>query len=216
MPRTITIQLFQYSELSDTAKAKARDWMREVSAPDSYFSESILEDFQTVATACGFSIGTTPGRRSFPAIYWEGFSHQGQGASFDASWAAERVDGRELEKLKADRPATWQDDQGKTHRCDSNGELHLILQLARDLAAADPEAGGTVKASRRGHCLECFYQPLGQFAKTSESFTMLCNDLAHWLYRNLEREYDYQNSDEVIAENIEANEYEFTAEGKRA
>lgn len=31
----------------------------------------------------------------------------------------------------------------------------------------------------------------------------------------LRKEYEYQNSDEVIAENVRANEYTFTADGKR-
>lgn len=214
MPRTITIELFQYSELSDKAKARARDWMREVSAPDSYFSESILEDFQTVATACGFSIGTTPGRRTFPAIYWEGFSHQGQGASFDASWAARNVDNAAIDALRVDRPAVFRDAQGAEQRCETNAELHALLIEIIALAKQDRSATGTVKASRRGHNLECdYYNGRHDFTGAFDTF---CVGFAHWLYRNLEREYEYQNSDEVIAENIEANEYEFTAEGKRA
>lgn len=40
-------------------------------------------------------------------------------------------------------------------------------------------------------------------------------DLARWLYRQLEREYDYQTSDEVADESIEANGYTFTDEGRR-
>jgi hypothetical protein len=36
-----------------------------------------------------------------------------------------------------------------------------------------------------------------------------------WIYRQLEREYDYLTSDEAIAESIIANEYEFTEEGER-
>lgn len=39
---------------------------------------------------------------------------------------------------------------------------------------------------------------------------------ADWIYRQLETEYDYQNSDEQVDESIIANEYEFTEEGKPA
>ena len=38
---------------------------------------------------------------------------------------------------------------------------------------------------------------------------------ADWIYRQLETEYNYQNSDEQVAETIKANEYEFTVEGER-
>jgi hypothetical protein len=39
--------------------------------------------------------------------------------------------------------------------------------------------------------------------------------LAGLLYRELEEEYWYQTSDEVVAENIAVNEYTFTADGRR-
>ena len=40
-------------------------------------------------------------------------------------------------------------------------------------------------------------------------------DLARWLYRQLEREYEYQSSDERIDEAIVANAYTFTETGRR-
>jgi hypothetical protein len=39
-------------------------------------------------------------------------------------------------------------------------------------------------------------------------------DLNRWLYRTLEKEYEYLSSDEAIIETIEANEYTFTESGK--
>ncbi len=38
-------------------------------------------------------------------------------------------------------------------------------------------------------------------------------DFAYWIYKQLEQEYDYQNSDEQIDESIRANEYEFDEKG---
>ena len=43
----------------------------------------------------------------------------------------------------------------------------------------------------------------------------LFRDLARWLYRQCEREYEYQTSDAVTDEAILANEYTFTGEGRR-
>ena len=40
-------------------------------------------------------------------------------------------------------------------------------------------------------------------------------DLARWLYRQLEREYEYQTSDAVVDEAIIANGYTFTNSGRR-
>ena len=41
-------------------------------------------------------------------------------------------------------------------------------------------------------------------------------DLAHWLYVYLRTEYEWQTSEEQVAENIRCNEYEFTEEGRIA
>ncbi|GAN91698.1 chromosome partitioning nuclease protein ParB [Gluconobacter frateurii M-2] len=40
-------------------------------------------------------------------------------------------------------------------------------------------------------------------------------DLARWLYRSLEKEWDYQSSDDAVEDAIRANEYTFTAGGDR-
>ena len=48
-----------------------------------------------------------------------------------------------------------------------------------------------------------------------ETIIEALRDLARWLYRQLEREYDYLSSDEAVDETIAANEYTFTAAGRR-
>ena len=40
-------------------------------------------------------------------------------------------------------------------------------------------------------------------------------DLARWLYRQLQSEYDHLTSDEAVEDGIIANEYTFTAGGRR-
>ena len=40
--------------------------------------------------------------------------------------------------------------------------------------------------------------------------------LNHFFYQSLQREYDYQTSDDTVRESIEANECEFTEDGKPA
>jgi hypothetical protein len=41
------------------------------------------------------------------------------------------------------------------------------------------------------------------------------HSLMDWLYRTLEKEYEYHNSDEQIEESIRINEYEFDEDGNR-
>src|SRR5690606_34440052 len=52
-------------------------------------------------------------------------------------------------------------------------------------------------------------------AGAEEEVTEALRDLARWLYRQLEREYEYRTSDEAVDEAIAANEYSFTETGRR-
>jgi hypothetical protein len=52
-------------------------------------------------------------------------------------------------------------------------------------------------------------------ADAEEMVIEALRDLARWLYRHLEREYDYLTSDEAVDEAITANEYTFTEAGRR-
>jgi len=49
----------------------------------------------------------------------------------------------------------------------------------------------------------------------ADGVTDCLHDLAYWLYRQLEREWDHMMSDEYANEGIAANEYTFTASGSR-
>ena len=57
------------------------------------------------------------------------------------------------------------------------------------------------------------WQPMTDDAE--DSVTEALRDLARWLYRQLEQEYSYQTSDEVVGEAMEVNEYMFTEAGIR-
>ena len=50
----------------------------------------------------------------------------------------------------------------------------------------------------------------------SKEFLELMRDFAEWIYRGLEQEYDWRQSDECVDESMESNEYEFTEDGERA
>jgi hypothetical protein len=54
-----------------------------------------------------------------------------------------------------------------------------------------------------------------QTEDSEEIVTDALRDLARWLYRQLEAEYDHLTSDEAIEEGIIVNEYTFTEGGRR-
>jgi len=225
--RTKTIELFQYSELSDRAKERARDWYREASSYDCDNSY-VIEDAATIAGFLGWDVNTRPVKlmngttRYEPAIYWSGFCSQGDGAHFVGTWRASNVDAA---KLREHAP--------------EDTELHKIAAHIESVAAAAPHASASV--AHRGHYQHelCTAFEFDGFApelddeetprsreewdaieeaacEREEELQEASRWLMQWIYKRLETEHEYQNSDETIAETIEANEYEFTADGERA
>lgn len=92
MPRTVTVErtLYQYHELSDAAKERARDWW--IEGMDNYWTEAIYEDADTIAGLMGIEIKhrdykTVGGKtRTEPCIWWSGFWSQGDGACFEGRY----------------------------------------------------------------------------------------------------------------------------------
>lgn len=226
--RTITITAYEFDDLSDSAKETARDWWR--SLPGDFWSESTLEEAEEQAAHLGIEIkeNTHPwtnaktgksGVTREPCIYWSGFSSQGDGACFEGSWSADRV--------KADKVAEgWGDDPATT-------EIKRIAAEFDRIAKAYPEASFTVKHSGHYYHKYCtdFTVSLGEacdgdgceptisqeeWSSVEKDLIEVARDFMGWIYRQLEKEYDYYMSDESVDENIRANEYLFTEEGKRS
>lgn len=250
MPRTIETTVYTYAELSDAAKAKARDWYRDMSRDDSFWHESTIENMVETLNAMGFSIDTARGSKTTPAIFFSGFWSQGDGACFEGSWAPELL--WSVERFQTEYPATYKDSEGVEHLSEHNAELHDIVIESNRLAALDLQKGIGWRCKHTGrynhelsvefehwddrepeHCqqsdqenadctgpcnciCDCEACKLVPIDGIEEAHEENARDAMRWIYRTLEREYDYQNSDEVVAENIEANDYEFTEEGERA
>jgi hypothetical protein len=222
MSRNITTTVYTYDELSEDAQAKARDWFREGATADDFWSEHVTDDFKGVLKAAGFALDSWHGR---DALYWSGFGSQGDGACFSATWRADDVD---VAALLKDRPVSYTDADGKVQTCPSNAALVPLLERAELLAAECPRGSGT-SAALLGHCDDACADRDSDLGANEHDWTDsdadetlrdaledLAQDFASYFYRSLEREYEYQTSDETVAENIVANEYEFTEEGERA
>ena len=52
--------------------------------------------------------------------------------------------------------------------------------------------------------------------EAEEGIPELMRDFADWIYRQLEKEWEWQNADEQVDESIRANEYDFEIDGRRA
>jgi hypothetical protein len=227
MPRKIETIVYRYKELSDAAKEKARDWYREnVTAGCNDFAEFVTSDFHETLKALGFDVYERRGsyldprdpRANCSTVEWSGFGNQGDGAAFSGSWRASDF---KPDALLKDRPVTFKGDGDKVETSESNKELHRIASEIRACVDAGMESA-SITSSHRG-----FFMRLNDSSFTEESDPVDCDDtnerfigaardLARAFYKALEAEYDYQNSDEQVAESIEAGGYEFTAEGRRA
>ena len=198
--RVVETQVFKYEELSDKAKEKALDWYRSLNM-DNHFAEPVIEDAEQVAEVLGIEFARRNGSKE-PAVYWSGFWSQGDGASFEGTY---RYAKGAAKKVREYAPR--------------DTELHGIADRLQKLQSRIFYRG-RFEIRARG-----YYQHSGTM--TAEWYDPCPDDIgddilqelryfADWIYGKLEEAYEWENSDEVVAENIIANEYEFDEEGRRA
>jgi hypothetical protein len=219
--RIIETTVYQFTELGDAAKEKAREWYRRGLDGDNYFAESVIEDAATIADLMGIDLRKRSvrlvggGTRLEPAVYWSGFWSQGDGACFEGTWRASAV---KPGAVAAYAPA--------------DSEIQRIAAEFEKLAKEFPEA--SFRVNNRGrysheNCTEFNFNfpdandgedwPEGnreQWQGACDHLEETAKDFMRWIYRQLEREYEYQNADEQVDESIIANEYEFEEDGSRA
>lgn len=192
--RNITTTVYKFSELSDEAKEKAIANLSSINVDYDSWSEGVIEDATTIGKIIGIDIDK---------IYFSGFSSQGDGACFSGSYSYEK---NSVKAIKEHAP------------CDM--ELHRI---ATDLQRLQSKAFYRLYANVKhtGHyyhelCTSIDvnndYQELT--ANHESDLSELLRDFMKWIYGQLHKEYDYNTSDAAIIETIEANEYEFTENGK--
>lgn len=200
--RTIAINLYRFSELSEEARKKAIEWYRDISTRDSYWSDFVISDFITICQL----MGITTSKRE---ILFSGFWSQGDGASFMGTFTY--TDDIE-HKLRQYAP------QDQTL-------IDIALKLDELYATCGNNAGEVSgKVIQKGYyChsntmyvdLTCDVEVQNKLPDDADrSFLLLFRDLADWLYRQLETEYNHYISDEHIAEVLEANDYEFEEGGE--
>ena len=216
--RVVETTVYQYGELSERAKSKARDWYREASADDNHYSETVIEDAQAIAGLLGIEfkqrdVKTYSGKvRQEPAIYWTGFSSQGDGACFEGNLVSFET-GSALERVKAYAP--------------TDETLHAIaaeLDALQETYQRRLAAAVTLSGHRYCHSGMMQVDVTALDADGDEKEVTREDEIkaikalrgfADWIYLQLQNEYFFQTSDENVAETIEANAYEFTADGER-
>lgn len=193
---TIERKLYKFNELNDKAKQKAiEDHSRFIG--ENFDAEFIIEDAKTIAAIMGIEIKN---------IYYSGFWSQGDGACFTGSYAYKKGS---VKAVKEYAP--------------NDNELHNIVQGLHDIQKANGYDLTVTDLRHRGHyyhegCIDLNVFKGELFADTSVESTVkeLLQDLMRWIYRSLEREYEYQTGEAQVIESIKANDYEFTEDGRIA
>lgn len=217
MPKVRRTTVYQFDELSERAKERAREWYRNGALDYDWWGQ-VYEQAGEAADLLGLDICQKPVKlmsgktRMDPSIWFSGFYCQGSGSAYDGTWYA-----RDLasEKLKAEWP--------------KDTALHTIADALRKVKDTFPRAFAYVKSCRDtsidvevtlyeadAYDEEEEKEPTQEvYSEHEEMVIEALRDFNHWIFRSLEQEYEYLNSDEQVDESIRANEYEFTEEGER-
>lgn len=213
MPRVIERTVYRFHELSDKAKARARDHYREQGLQHDWWDYT-YEQAVEAAGMLGIHIFTKPVKlvngedRQDPCIYFSGFSSQGDGASFEGRYSPKP--GSEAVDEIANEFVT----DSELHRIAE--QLALLQVSARIKHGRKLEA--QVKLGGSGYCHSHMMDVTVYFddddaddpeSSDVEQLTQLMRDFADWIYSQLEAEHDYLTSDEYIDENLLDGDNEF-------
>lgn len=203
--RTETIELYTFEELSEEAKEAAREWYRD-GGLDYKWWDSVYDCAKEVGAALGIDIDR---------IYFSGFWSQGDGASFEGTYRYRKGWRQALRKYVGGEDLAVLEDIGERLQAAQRRAAFQILATARqrghymshqwvEVDLGDPPNGEDWPTLGRAPHL--WYDPVDQALQ----------EFAHWIYKSLEREYEYLNSDEVVDDMLTLNEYEFTEDGNPA
>ena len=193
MSRKIEVEVFTFAELSDAAKEHAREWFRQGIQFDA--NDTIECTILDAAKLLGITIDRPRGQRTGYAIDWD---TNPVGAAFVGSWRASDV-----------KPGAIQKEWPEAFT------LHAIAADLERVAAEFPDAYANCDTGRG-----CFQRVEAMACGDDDDSSELADDamaavvdalqsFAHWIATTIAAEIDYQYSDE----SIEANGYEFTADG---
>ncbi|HGY4720953.1 TPA: antitoxin of toxin-antitoxin stability system [Citrobacter amalonaticus] len=212
MSRIISTTVYTLDELSEPARERARAWYSEGGPEYDWYSD-IYDNFTLICNILGVrlrtrTVTTTGGRHREKACIWfSGFSSQGDGACFEGHY---RYQSQAARNIREHAP---QDEE--LHRIAD--ELQALQQRHFWQLQADIQHRGRYYHEYSMDITVTRHGPVAQEV-TEDAETALSKalyDLAHWLYCQLQNEYDWLTSPAAVDEAILANEYTFTDAGQR-
>jgi hypothetical protein len=209
--KTIQLHLYDFAELDEKAKAVAIEADRYINVDFNWW-EFIYDDFIAICKTIGITIEKEN-------IFFSGFYSQGDGSGFTAA---------------IDLPVLWDaigKHNWKSYEPDLELDLHLpeldrrVVKLIRANTIdatpkiTHPHRAYYVKAELNENLPNRYHgYPLieKQLDVLENGLIKIAETLNRYLYESLQTDFEYQTQDQAITEAIEANEYWFTADGKKA
>lgn len=207
MATTKTITLYEFDELSDTAKDRAREWFRGCKNANDY--DGVRDDVVAVLELLGVTLKTHAVRlmngttRYEPNVWWQVGYMQSDGACFEGTYAYRRGAHR-LVREHAPEDARLHAIADALLNVQRKYRYQVTATICSghqsffpDVDVSGPGGESSYESAFRGEVAECV------------------RDLCAWMYQQFRQEDEYQSADEQVDENIRANEYTFTVDGER-
>lgn len=213
--RTVRTKVYKFSELSEQAKEKAIESFYNINVDYEYW-DSTYEDFKLFCETIGLTVDTGK-------TYFSGFSSQGDGAAFTADIdLIEFINGINERKYLSHAPKTKEETGFNPPTCPVDKRvIDLInrdwIDISIEISAKDRPYRTKLSFNSSYQYNECVnYNCIDkELVNLEDWLEEVLNDLTSYLYRLLDREYDYLTSAEAIAESIISNEYEFQKDGTK-
>ena len=196
--RIVETKVYQFEELSATAKEVAIENHRDVNTYDGWW-EPIYEGLTQQANQAGFHVGS---------IYFSGFWSQGDGAMFEYTTLGDTllnrfIDGLDLSPMRKNwlKTQTYAEALGKHsgHYYHENCCSHKI--------SFESDSGYNYANVNFCNWISSFEDQFEEFVIAE--YKSLCRDL----YSQLSKYCDELTTDEAVAEAIIINEWEFNEDG---
>lgn len=205
--KTIQLELFTFDELSDDAKQTAIESERNNDCLDYYWYTNETEHFKDCLALIGFTNAE---------ISFSGFYSQGDGASFTADYDSSLINLDELKRNDTrlyDLMARKDSIFGASGLTSDNIITATVKRISHHYSHENTVAIDDIAINGEDEWITEDDRVYKAFEAIENYLDSMKNDLCHIIYSSLEAEYEYQTSDEYIAEILTINEYYFLADG---
>lgn len=193
-----TITTYEFNELKPEVQEKTLNRYRNFNTDYYDWYNFLLDDWTERLESIGFSSAK---------IYFSGFSNQGDGAVFEASINHDKL-------LNSIIMCNDYDTAKQAEKClflQDSGLLYFNLQRNSYANRYDHEKTACITVERKISDSSYWNEIIKSITSVIEELRI---NLCRQIYKELENEYNYLTSDAAIKETFEANEHEFTVDGK--